>query len=220
MGTYIYDEALLEKFSKWIPNESKVTMFDKILSSNETSRMFEIMSDKEGEPHLELPLICITRDRNFNFINNAQTKRPLSYDGHTINQFENSAQILNAIPISLEYIVNIYARQAKQADILTRNLIFNVINYPNFDVTVPEVRIYKGEDEEGNPIYEPYIHTARMELAGQNVQDNSNEQARFIEGNYTKMSFLISVNDAYLWDMRQHANAEIEIRIDDNIEFN
>ena len=90
-------------------------------------------------------------------------------------------------------------------------MIFNVINYPALEVEVPKVRIYNPKTEE----YEDFIHTARIELGNTEIQDNSNEKERFIEGNYTKLSFLIIINDAYLWDLREHRNAEIEIIVED-----
>lgn len=210
MATFIYDEALVKKFNSWTSSENI-----HVYGPNETSRMFEVMADESGDESIKFPIIYLERNRSYRLINNAQTKRPLSYDGSLLNQFDDSAQMLNGLPISLDYVVNVYAKQAKQADILMRNLLFNIINYPGFEVVVPNVRIYNEETED----YETFSHTARMELSSNDIQDNSNEQQRFIEGNYTKLSALISVNDAYLWDVRQHRNAEIEIRIDDNIDF-
>ena len=90
-------------------------------------------------------------------------------------------------------------------------MIFNVINYPALEVVVPKVGIYNKKTEE----YDEFKHTARIELGNTEIQDNSNEKERFIEGNYTKLSFLILINDAYLWDLREHRNAEIEILMED-----
>lgn len=206
MSTYLYDEALVNKFKSWT-YKSEI----KIFGPNETSRVFEVKADKEGDKPIQLPLIYIERDRGFNIINAGTTRRPLSYDGKDINVDSKQGQVLNAIPISLAYQVNVYARYAKEADILIRNLIFNVVNYPALEITVPKVGIYN--EKTGD--YDDFIHTARIEFGNTTIQDNSNEKERFIEGNYTKLSFLILINDAYLWDLREHRTAEIDLRIDD-----
>lgn len=207
MSTYLYDEALVKKFKNWT-EASKINVF----GPNETSRVFETIADQNKDKPIKLPLIYIERDRGFNIINGGNSRRPLSYDGKTFNIDTKYGDTLNAIPISISYQVNVYARYAKEADILIRNLLFNVVNYPALEVTVPLVNMYNEKTEE----YDEFNHTARIELGNTQIQDNSNEKERFIEGNYTKLSFLISINDAYLWDLRQHRTAEIEIRIDDN----
>ena len=173
--------------------------------------MFELTADKNDDEPIKLPIIQIERDRGFEIINGGQVRRPLSYDGATMNADARYGEILNAIPIAIAYQVNVYARYAKEADILIRNLIFNVVNYPAMEIVVPKVVLHNGlfgGDED-------MIHTARIELASNTIQDNSNERERFIEGNYTKLSFLLQINDAYLWDLREHRTAEIEIQIDD-----
>ena len=154
------------------------------------------------------------RDRGFTIINDGTTRRPLSYGGKTFNIDSKYGDTLNAIPISLTYQVHVYCRYAKEADILIRNLIFNVVNYPALEITVPKVGVYNKKTEQ----YEDFKHMARIEFANTEIQDNSNVKERFIEGNYTKLSFLIQINDAYLWDLREHRTAEIEIRMDDNLD--
>ena len=119
------------------------------------------------------------------------------------NEEKKTSRILNAIPISLVYQIDVYARLAIEADILMRNLVFNIINYPAFEVDIPDAG---------------FCHTARIEFASNTIDDNSNEPERFIEGNFTKLSAKISIEDAYLWDVRQHRDAEIEIKIDDTYE--
>lgn len=213
MSTYLYDEALTEKIQKWT-SKAQVEVY----GPSETSRVFEVIADKTNDESIKLPMIYIERDRGFEIINSGQTRRPLSYDGTTFNINKKYGDTLNAIPISIAYQINVYARYAKEADILIRNLIFNVINYPALEVTVPKVGVYKFDKETGLETMEPFVHTARIELANTTIQDNSNEQQRFIEGNYTKLSLLIQINDAYLWDLREHRTAEIEILMDDNLE--
>ena len=209
MATFLYDEALVEKFKNWT-QKSQIEVY----GPNETSRMFGVMADKSNDEPIKLPIIALERDRGFEIINDGTTRRPLSYDGVTLNVDSKYGDTINAIPISIAYQVNVYTRYAKEADILVRNLIFNVINYPGLEVIVPKAGVYNYETEQ----YDDFIHMARIEIGNTTIQDNSNERERFIEGNYTKLSFLIQINDAYLWDLREHRTAEIEIRIDDNLD--
>jgi len=209
MSTFLYDEALIKKFQDWT-QKSQVEVY----GPNETSRAWGVIADKNDDEPIKLPLIFLERDRGFEIINGGQSRRPLSYDGAVFNIDKRYGDTLNAIPISIAYQVHVYARYAKEADILIRNLIFNIVNYPALEIIVPKVEMYNSKTD----TMEPFVHTARIELANTTVQDNSNEQQRFIEGNYTKLSFLIQINDAYLWDLREHRTAEIEIRIDDRLD--
>ena len=108
MSTYLYDEALVRKFRSWT-HSSQIEIF----GPNEFSRVIELMADRSGDKPIELPIIYIERDRGFNIINNGTTRRPLSYDGKDINADSYQSEILNAIPISLSYQVNVYTRYAK-----------------------------------------------------------------------------------------------------------
>lgn len=109
---------------------------------------------------------------------------------------------IRAIPISISYQLDVYTRYAKEADILMRNLIFNIINYPGFTISIPKVNLE---------------HTARLVL-NDVIEDNSSIPERFIEGNMTRLTANISVDNARLWDIRELRNTEIEIILDDTYE--
>ena len=109
---------------------------------------------------------------------------------------------IRAIPISISYQLDVYARYAKEADLLMRNLVFNIINYPGFTISIPKANL---------------THTARLVL-GDSIDDNSNVPERFVEGNFTRLTANITVDNARLWDTRKLRNAEIEIVLDDTYE--
>ena len=111
-------------------------------------------------------------------------------------------ETIRAIPISISYQLDVYARYAKEADLLMRNLVFNIINYPGFTISIPKANL---------------IHTARIVL-GDSIDDNSNVPERFVEGNFTRLTANITVDNARLWDTRKLRNAEIEIVLDDTYE--
>lgn len=197
MSAYLYDEALVNKFKKWT-SSSKTQVY----GPSETRRLYEIIADSSTDSEIKLPLIAISRNMGYEIIDSGTTRRPLSYDGVTrsYDPENNSVKIMNAIPIALTYQIDVYARYTEEADILMRNLIFNIVNFPAMSVEVPDAN---------------QSHVARISIASPNVTDNSNMAERFIEGNLTALSISIDIRDAYLWDVRQHRNAELEIRIDD-----
>lgn len=109
---------------------------------------------------------------------------------------------IRAIPISISYQLDVYSRYAKEADLLMRNLVFNIINYPGFTINIPKANL---------------THTARLVL-GDSVEDNSNVPERFIEGNLTRLTINLTIDNARLWDTRKLRNAEIDIILDDTYE--
>lgn len=193
MSTALYDTALVNKIKGWI-NETQLQVY----GPNETSRMFEVMADTSDDSPIKLPFISISRDRGFKIINEGTTRRPLSYDGATIGVDETGAysKVLNAIPISIEYQIDVYTRYAEEADILIRNLIFNFVNYPTLSIDIPKV--------------DTFNHTARITL-GDSITDNSDIKERFVTGNLTRLSLNISIDDAYLWDVRKLHNVDIDL---------
>ena len=174
MSAFLYDKALVEKFQKWT-SRSKTQVY----GPSETRRLFEITADSTTDSKIKLPLIAISRDMGYEIVNAGTPRRPLTYQ------------------------VDVYARKAEEADILMRNLVFNIVNYPAMEISIPDADLN---------------HTARISLASSTITDNSNMPERFFEGNMTVLSAIVAIDDAYLWDVRQHRNAEVEIRIDDTYE--
>ena len=95
---------------------------------------------------------------------------------------------LNAIPIQLDYQLNVYARKYQEADAYMRELIFNLINYPKLEITIP----YHGSN---------IIHQSSIEVLP-NVEDNSSIPERMVVGQFTRLTISFSIQDAYLWDTR------------------
>lgn len=267
MATYLYDEALIKKLKHWT-EASNVHVY----GADETRNLFEVMADESNDSPIELPIITIRRNRGYTIIDGGTTKRPLSYDGHSIsdvafdnypeaqdfcnqkgldeqviypksywidgNKFKtyaeakeycdtnhldptgihtanwqkyyiNSSDIhseyteaIRAIPISISYQLDVYARYAKEADILMRNLVFNIINYPGFTINIPKANL---------------THTARLVLSDV-IEDNSSIPEQFVEGNLTRLTANVSVDNARLWDTRKLRNADINIVLDDTYE--
>jgi hypothetical protein len=95
---------------------------------------------------------------------------------------------LNAIPIELNYQIDVYTRYYSEADEFIRNFVFNIINFPSLTVILN----YLGEDIE---------HNSTIQMAD-TVEDNSDIPERFVQGNFTRLSIQIVIPDAYIWDVR------------------
>ena len=61
------------------------------------------------------------------------------------------------------------------------------------------------------------VHTARITL-NDTIDDNSDVPERFIIGNFTRLSLIITVDDAYLWDTRELHDVAIDLILDDSNE--
>lgn len=129
-------------------------------------------------------------------------RQVLSYDGLTPEAtIEKSIQI-NAIPITLQYQLDIYTRYLKEADEYARNLIFNIVNFPQLTIKLPYMDNY-------------FNHDSSISITSE-VDDNSDVPERLISGQFTRFSLNIVINDAYLWDIRTRDNYHI---VDDYIEM-
>ena len=130
MAIRYYDQALTEKVSNWVKDPNM-----KVLSPNDSSRLFQMKADQNLDQPLSLPLIAISRDPSIEII--STSRRPLTYNGATLESNEKTSKLLNAIPIKLSYQIDIYTRYFAEADEYTRNFIFNFINYPKVSIEIP-----------------------------------------------------------------------------------
>ena len=127
MSTYLYDEAIMNKLKRWgLPNSAT------LLSPNDIQNLYDIINQQNGDRGIALPLITLNRSGNFNITR--VEKSPLSINALKIAKTKERSMQLNAIPIELEYQLDIYARQRVQADEYARELAFNFINYPEIEI--------------------------------------------------------------------------------------
>lgn len=184
MSAFLYDTALLQKFNRWTENTDV-----HVYGPEQTRQLFQILADTKRDKPIELPIITIVRQGGYTIVN--PNKKPLSYDGLYVT--DKSSDIhhvlqLNAIPIQLEYQVNVYTRKYQEADAYMRELVFNLINYPKLQITIP----YHGAD---------IVHNCSIEI-NTTVEDNSSMSERLDVGQMTRLSLSFSILDAYLWDTR------------------
>lgn len=181
MSIRLYDEAFVNKLKSWT-KDTAVT----IVSPSETKRLFEVLADTSNDSPLKLPIISVKRAGGFSILHTA--KHPMSHTGATLDANSDKSKILNMIPISIPYQLDVYTRYMEEADEYIRNLVFNIINYPKLDIVIP----YYEENR---------THVSNIRIAG-DVEDNSDIPERLISGQFTRYSIKIEIDDAYLFDIK------------------
>ena len=194
MSVGLYDKALTEKISKWV-SDPKMT----ITSPDETRRLFQYRADIKNDAPIELPLIALRRGKSINVINTS--KKPTTFDGYTLQANEKNIMSMSNVPISLDYQIDIYTRYFSEADEYVRNFVFNIINYPTLDISVP----YNDVN---------YVHTSNIRLVN-DIEDNSDIPERLIPGQFTRFTIGITLDDAYLWSVpiRRNLTVETEVQV-------
>lgn len=100
---------------------------------------------------------------------------------------EDNLASLNAIPIKLTYYVDVYTRYQKENDLYMRNLIFNFVNYPTIKLKFTYNSI-------------PIEHNTNL-ILGETVSFESSNIKLFSD-QICKQTLTITIDDAYLWDVR------------------
>ena len=190
MSFSLYDTAIVEKLKKWT-NDTNLT----ITGPEETKRLFQQRLDVKNDSPLELPLVALRRHKDIKITD--LNKRPLVYDGLTLNASKGQSDQLNGIPIYLNYSIDIFTRYAKECDEYVRNFIFNIIKFPKIQIQIP----YNDSN---------IVHDANIRLEG-TVTDTSEIPERLIAGQFTRFTIPIYVDDAYIFDYRFRPNYSIEV---------
>ena len=194
----LYDDAFTNKIKNWVNDNSL-----KITGPDETRRMFTYRADIKNDEPIQLPRIAISRGKTIGIQN--ISKKPTTFDGLTLEANENKIISLSSIPINLNYQIDIYTRFFQEADEYLRNFIFNIINYPKLDINIPYNNVN-------------YTHTSNIRMMDE-VQDNSDIPERLIQGQFTRFTIQINIDDAYIWSVPIRDNlileAETQIKLKD-----
>ncbi len=193
MAFYYYDQALLEKIQSWV-GDNKI----KITGPEETRRLFQYRADINNDEAIQLPLITLRRNREVNIL--STNKKPLVFDGLTLNATKEKSDQLNGIPIHLSYQIDIYTRYERECDEYVRNFIFNIIKFPKIQIQIP----YNDSNIK---------HDSNIRLEG-SVTNNSDISERLVVGQFTRFTIPIYIDDAYLFDYRFRPNYDIEYKVE------
>ena len=197
MSIYLYDKAVTEKLQHWIKDKDL-----KITYPGETRRLFSYIADITHDSPIKLPLIALRRNSSVQLLNTNKSSR--TYDGVVIQANTNRTEVLNVVPISLTYQLDIYCREMIEAEQYARNFIFNLINYPKLRVSIPY----------NNSFIE---HDSNISLQGELV-DNSDIPERLFPGEFTRFTLTFTIPDAYLFSVPIRDNIKLEAGIDIKLE--
>lgn len=189
MSSLGYDEALLKKFQKWIPDDTL-----QIIGPADAKKVFEARIDMNNDKPLKLPMIVLRRLSPLS-INNT-SKKALTYDGWRKNNDGIKGDQLNGIEITLKYQLDIYTRYLDENDEYVRNFVFNLINYPKLEIEIP----YNNSNIK---------HNSHIKI-DRDIEDNSDIPERLVEGQFTRRTISFNVDNAYMFDYRVRDTIKID----------
>lgn len=222
MSVIYYDESLVEKIQEWINIPDL-----KVLGPNESAELFRIQADINKDKPLRLPLISLSRESTVEL--EYPHKKPMSFDGITLKALgpidkeleveilTNPAKypnwkiekgkvdntyslVLNAIPMTLRYQLDIYTRKADEGDELVRNFVFNFINDPVGKIELPY-----------NNVHWEHNYTVYLD---ENMSDNSDIPQRLFKDQFTRWTLGLSISPAYLFNIPKYDNLKAEITVE------
>lgn len=184
----LYDDALIKKLNDWTQDTDI-----HIYNSDSFKSVISMQADTSGDKSIKLPIVVLRRSGGYQITN--FNKRPLTYDGLTLDATESRSIQLNAIPIRIDYQLDIYAKYLEEADIYAREFVFNFINFPTVPVTIP----YNNQS---------IIHNSTVRISDV-IEDNSDIPERMVPGQFTRLTLSLNIDDAYLWDVRARNTVKI-----------
>lgn len=188
MSVRLYDNALVKKIKNWVKDENV-----RILSPDETLELFQkIANDKNDEP-ISLPIISLTRSREVDL--DHPHKKMMTFDGMMLDATVDKSLQIDAIPMTLNYQLDIYTRYKYEADEYMRNFVFNLVNHPKVKVVLPYNDIN-------------YTHYSNVRLIP-TIEDNSDVPNRLVSDQFTRWTISFTIDDAYLFSLPYKSNVQI-----------
>ena len=189
MALEYYDDVIAAKLSRWLPSTANV----RVLKPDETKRLFEMHASDTNDKPLQLPLIALSRNNDIELILNV--KSPKSYAGKKLTQTKEQSLLLNAIPVKLQYQLDIYTKFATEGDEYLRQFLFKLINNPSIKIMIP----YNGINIE---------QIANIRILN-NVSDTSAISERLFSGQFTRWTIQFEILDAFLYDAPYKKNWQL-----------
>lgn len=189
MSIQYYDEALTKKIKDAIVSDSKILILGPEESSEE---LFSTQADLNYD-NLSLPMISLIRKRDVDILNT--NKKPLTYDGIRLKFYNKSGELvtgdkalkLNAIPIKLEYQLDIYTLKEYEADEYAREFMFFFINNPAVNIELPY-----------HDVKATHTSTVRVESP---LINNSDIPQKLFKDQFYRYSLNLYIDDAYYFSI-------------------
>ena len=181
MAIRYYDDAIVEKIKRWVPSNSKL----RVLKPEETRRFFELIADDSKDSAVKLPCIMLSRSKDIELRLNVKNSK--SFDGFRLGSTKDASAVLNSIPISVTYNLDIYTKTYEEGDEYVRNFLFKLINNPTIRIDIP----YNGST---------LSHIANLRVLP-SISDTSDISEHIFAGQFTKWTIQLELQDAYLFSI-------------------
>lgn len=190
MAVRYYDDVIAAKIKHWLPESNP-----RVLRPNETKRLFELTAEDSRTESIELPCIAISRNNDIEL--GLSYKTPKSYAGIKLQQTPAETLLLNAIPIKVQYQIDIYTKTAEEGDEYLRQYLFKLINNPVIKIVIP----YNGVNIE---------QIANIRVLN-SISDTSGIAERLFPGQFTRWTLQLEIQDAFLYDVPYRKNWQLYI---------
>ena len=215
MAIRYYDDILIQKLKRWIPEESRL----RVLGPEETKKLFEQVADEAKDAPIALPLIALSRKNDLELL--STVKSPKSYDGLRLipagiktdlsdltgkayheakANIPDGTYLFNVIPIRPEYQLDIYTKKAEECEEYLRNFLFKLINNPAIKIEIP----YHNLNIE---------HIANIRVLN-NVSNTSSIGERIFSGQFTRWTIQFELHDAFLFSIPYKSNWKFNLGFD------
>lgn len=202
MAISYYDEAITQKIKNWLADSSKL----RVLSPDESSRLFQLMADDSEDKPTKLPIIAISRNRDIEL--ESAIKQNKSFDGFILKKDSLTATTvhMNVIPIKTTYQLDIYTKKRIEADEYVRQYLFKLINNPQIIIEIP---------------YNNYVvkHTANLRVLN-TISDTSDIPTHIFSGQFYKWTIQLELQDGFLFSIPQRGGwrfTSVEVTAADKI---
>lgn len=193
MSVNLYDQAVTDKINSWLPKARNKSI--KVLSPDETARLFSIEADEKNDEPLSLPLVAISRDNTIEILQKTMT--PMSFDGLMLDATTKKTLQLDGIPININYQLDIYTRFADEALALVREFMFKLINNPQITIELP----YNNQH---------FKHVSSLIMEEQ-IEDTSAISERLFPGQFSRWTLRFRVDGAYMFNLPYVDNVQMEL---------
>lgn len=171
---YLYDDAIVEDLRTRINDERvTITPYENLINS----------LAKSEEDEIKLPIISI--ERTGWSISDARP-HAMKFTGDISRIEKNPTKVVNvyAMPIRINYILDVWTKRRLDNDNIMRELIFYYSVNPTLQIKVP----YGLEEIRNFNVF-----------FGSDIEDNSNIPEHKNIGEYVRQTIPFYVDDAYLW---------------------
>jgi hypothetical protein len=189
MAIRFYDEAIKNKIQSWIKDPNMV-----VLKPDEVSQLFKIKADQTKDKTLSLPFVALSRDTSIEL--NSNIKQAMTFNGYPIKSTDKVTYTFDAIPITVNYQLDIFTQKYEEGDEYLRNFIFQLINNPKLLVTIP-YNNFKLQ------------HLAYLRVMP-TITDNSDVSERLYPNEFTRWTIQLELQDAYLFSIPANTNWTID----------